>query len=110
MKYFGSKGRLWRNNDQSEPPVKINTGGEWVELPLICNADDDPYGLVNAHKLFADTVLNGSEHPMSMEKAMRGFEVVMSIYESARLNARIELPLLQEEFPLDLMLKERSDF
>jgi predicted dehydrogenase len=109
IEIFGSFGRLWRNNDNSEPPVKINTNGEWVELPLIGNINDDPYGLVNAHRLFADMVINGTPHPMSMETAMKGFEVVMSIYESARTNARIEPPLLQEEFPLDLMLK-RGEF
>jgi predicted dehydrogenase len=111
IEVFGSKGRLWRNNDQSDPPVKINnldTKGEWKELPLVEENIDS--GLFHAHKLFAETVLNGAEHPMSMAKAMKGFEVVMAIYESARLNARIEFPLLQEEFPLDLMIKERGEF
>ena len=111
IEIFGSSGRLWRNNDQSNPPVRINTKGEWVELPLIDKIDGDS-GLIHGHRLFADTVLNGNgtNHPMSMENAMRGFEVVMAIYESARLNARIEPPLLQEEFPLDLMMKERGEF
>jgi len=108
IEIFGSKGRLWRNNDQSAPPVMINTAGEWVEQPLI--EDDVNYGLPAAHRLFADTVLNGAKHPMSMENAMKGFEVVMAVYESARLNARIELPLMQEEFPLDLIIKERGEF
>jgi hypothetical protein len=66
--------------------------------------------LETAHKLFADTILNGTENPMALETAMSGFEVVMSIYESARLNARIELPLAQDEFPLDLMIQDRGDF
>lgn len=35
--------------------------------------------------------------------ALRGFEVVMAFYESARLDARLELPLKQERYPLALM-------
>jgi predicted dehydrogenase len=109
IEVFGSKGRLWRNNDQSDPPVKINTKGEWEALPLIDTEFGDS-GLMNAHKMFAETVLKGTPHPMSMENAMRGFEVVMSIYESARLNARIVLPLEQDEFPLDLILLAKGEF
>jgi predicted dehydrogenase len=109
IEIFGSKGRLWRNNDQSDPPVMINTTGEWVGLPFTTE-DDNNYGLVCAHRLFAETVGSGASHPMSMEIAMRGFEIVMGVYESARLNARIQFPLAQDAFPLDLMLNERGEF
>lgn len=44
------------------------------------------------------------DHPLSAEKALRGFEVVMAVYESARLHKRIRLPLEQEKFPLELMM------
>jgi hypothetical protein len=44
------------------------------------------------------------EHPLSAEKALKGFEVVMAVYESARLHKRIRLPLEQEKFPLELMM------
>ena len=116
IEIFGSAGRLWRNNDQSEPALRINsanTGGEWAELPVSGGLEGDPYGLLNAHKLFAETVscgANNPPHPMSIENAMPGFETVMAIYESARLNARIQFPLKQEEFPLDLIIKERGEF
>ncbi|MCL2664359.1 MAG: Gfo/Idh/MocA family oxidoreductase [Defluviitaleaceae bacterium] len=109
IEVFGSKGRLWRNNDQSEPPVMINTTGEWVNLPFSVE-DEKNYGLKAAHGLFAKTVCSGAKHPMDMETAMKGFDIVMGVYESARLNARVGFPLAQEEFPLDLMLKERGEF
>jgi predicted dehydrogenase len=109
IEVFGSKGRIWRNNDGCEPPVRINTCGEWKELPLISNWDGDS-GLIHAHKMFADTVRTGAAHGLSMDVAMIGFEIVMSVYESARLNARIIPPLTQGSFPLDLMLQTRGDF
>jgi predicted dehydrogenase len=109
IEVFGSKGRIWRNNDYSDPHVMINTDGSWAELPIDA-ALTDIGGLETAHKLFADTVINGTENPLALKNAMKGFEVVMSIYESARLNARIELPLAQDEFPLNLMIQDRGDF
>ena len=35
-----------------------------------------------------------------------GFEVVMAVYESARLSARVVPPVKQERFPLDLMIAD----
>ena len=43
---------------------------------------------------------------MSGENALRGFEVIMAIYESARLHKKITLPLQQDRFPLELMVAE----
>lgn len=108
IEVFGTKGRLWRNNDFSNPPVSINTTGEWEELPVEMVGEFD-YGLGNTHRAFARTVREGVPHPMNIDNAMQGFEVVMAIYESARINARIELPLKQDEYPLDMMLRERGD-
>ena len=41
------------------------------------------------------------------EGAVRGLEIILAIYESARLGKTVRLPLQQEEFPLDLWLRER---
>ena len=103
MDVFGSKGRLLRAGDGADPAVAINTGGRWLAVPV---ADDDDGGLKEAHRLFARTVLDGAAHPMGISEALPGFEAVMAVYESARLNGRVELPLGQEDFPLDLMLRE----
>jgi hypothetical protein len=107
IEVFGSSGRIWRNNDSSVPPLMINTDGQWDGLPVIDDRDGDS-GLINAHRLFADTVLRGTEHPLGMRNAYRGFETVMSVFESARLNRLITPPLEQDEYPLDLLINERN--
>jgi hypothetical protein len=43
---------------------------------------------------------------MAIGTAIRGFELVMAVYEAARLNGRVVLPLTQTAFPLDEMLAE----
>jgi hypothetical protein len=57
-----------------------------------------------AYCLFAQMVRIGAPHPMAGTIALRGFEVVMAIYESARLRRKITLPLQQERFPLELLV------
>jgi len=106
IEIFGKKGRIWRNGDSADPPLRINVSGEWEELPI---PEGDRDGFVNAYRLFAKTILEGAPHPLCLKNSMRGFEAVMSIYESARTCARIEPPLLQDEFPLDVLLEERGD-
>lgn len=103
IEVFGTKGRLLRAGDGAQPALSIQTGGIWRELPLEEPEDD---GLEQAHRLLARAVLAGEPHPMGIANAIRGFEVVMAVYESARVSGRVELPLAQQEFPLDLMLAQ----
>ena len=66
-----------------------------------------PNGLMAASYLaMARSVHEGTPHPMSGDSALAGSEVLMAVYESARLNQRIELPLQQDEYPLKLMIEE----
>ena len=51
-------------------------------------------------------VREGADHPLSGESALRDLEVIMAIFESARLRKKIELPLDQPRFPLDIMIEE----
>jgi hypothetical protein len=44
---------------------------------------------------------------MAGDVALGGFEIVMGIYESARLSKRIVPPLAQERFPLDVMIEDQ---
>lgn len=110
---FGTKGRLWRQGDRSAPPVLIQDeqGGKWREAPLDrAAATVDP--MVASYRAFACVMLRDASdapttsHPLSGDSALKDLEVVMALYESARTNARIEFPLKQERFPLELMIEE----
>ena len=60
------------------------------------------FGLVGV----CDSVRTGASHPLAGEVALRGFEVVMAIYESARTRCMIRMPLQQDQFPLAVMIEE----
>lgn len=130
---IGTHGRLWRKDDRFVPDNLFITDpeGELVVakrqghlLPGPAEPGDDgtaarPGGWrqvdlsaterrdlkIDGYDRFADMIHDGADHPMSGERALRGFEIVMAIYESARLRQRITLPLEQERFPLELMLE-----
>ncbi len=103
---IGTKGRLWRPGDRGEPPVSIldEQGGGWraVELPETERRGE----MSESYRQFARMMLEGGDHPLSGDSALKDQEVVMAIYESARTHQRIEMPLEQEEYPLALMLSE----
>jgi UDP-N-acetyl-2-amino-2-deoxyglucuronate dehydrogenase len=124
---FGSGGRLWRTDDSSDPNLFIQDaqGGEWAEgmddwhyKPIPASegmpgfwrpvpAEGERRGIIGkSYRLFAEAIHTGSAHPMSGRIALKGFEVLMAVYESARLNKRVPLPLQQDRFPLDLMIEE----
>ncbi len=122
---IGTKGRIWRTGDQPYPNLFIQDakGGSWdvqvvngVLRPvpdgeglwrLVEVEPDDAIGAMKrSYQLLAKMIQEGIgkvDHPLAAEKALRGFEVVMAVYESARLHKRIYLPLKQEKFSLELM-------
>jgi len=104
---LGAKGRLWRRGDRAEPPVLIRDerAGGWREAPLDPDLEGRP-AMTESYRSFAKTIRQGAPHPLCGESALRGLEVLMALYESARTNARIELPLRQEALPLELMIEE----
>jgi predicted dehydrogenase len=55
---------------------------------------------------FAEILRNGGEHPLSTAAVLRGFEINMGIYESARLNKKLTFPIEQERFPLEIMIEK----
>ncbi len=125
---IGTKGRIWRTGDQPHPNLFIQdvNGGSWdaqvvngilrpvqsdrgLWRPVEIEPDDAIGAMRRSYTLLAKMVREGIDkvdHPLSAEKALRGFEVVMAVYESARLHKRIHLPLQQERFPLELMVTE----
>ncbi len=104
---FGTKGRLWRRGDRGEPPVLIQDerGGGWREAPL----DPDIAGrqaMTESYRAFARMIRQGEPHPLSGDSSLKDLEVLMAAYESARTNAKVELPLEQDAFPLQLMMDD----
>ena len=123
---IGSKGRLWRTGDQAQnlfisdlkpgdhvpgmdswmyKPVPAEGAALWraVELPA-----DRKDGISLSLEKLVHSLEAGAPHPMNGRVALRGFEVVMALYESARLRQRINFPLQQNRFPLELILEQSS--
>lgn len=97
---IGSAGRVVRAGDRADPPLLLlrddRAGAEAVPL-------DPPQA--NRYELFARMVREGAGHPLAGESALRDLEVVMAIYESARLRDWVELPLEQPRFPLEILIE-----
>jgi predicted dehydrogenase len=104
----GDGGALWRPGDSAKVPllVRDKAGGGWrpAEFP----AEADPVqtsSTLENYRRFARMVREGGPHPLSGDSGFKDHEIIMAIYESARLHARIELPLSQDRFPLAIMLE-----
>lgn len=126
---FGTKGRLWRVGDRAQPNLFIadGTGGDWVAqrtpdglrpvqqegkgrgewrpvpLPMMEPA------MVRVYRQLALMIWHGEDHPCAGEKALRGLEILMAAYESARCRRKISLPITQDAFPLELMLRQQGE-
>lgn len=122
----GTLGSLWRTGDRHKPNLFISdsAGGawqtgmdEWVYKPVpapggkgrwrpVEMPQDQFSGIPGGYKLLAKSIREGCPHPMSGDNSIRGFEIVMAVYESARLNRKLYLPLQQDRFPLELMIEQ----
>jgi predicted dehydrogenase len=102
---IGTKGRLWRAGDAADPPLLVedDSEGGWREAPVAeAGGQFDP--MTEAYRLFVRTLRCGAEHPLSGGSALKTTEVLMAIHESARTHTRVDLPLQQEAFALQLMI------
>lgn len=101
----GSSGRLWRKGDRAWPNLFIQDGqhGEWQAIEW---DNDGVHPIERGFRDLARLVHEGGEHPLSGDIALRHFEVLMAIYESARLHRKLTLPLEQDRFPLELMIED----
>lgn len=124
----GDTGRLWRPGDRAKPNVFIQDarGGTWdvdpeewdfrprpndgdtpgIWRPVDVHRDESRNSIAEGYRRLALQIHEGRPHEMCGRNALRGFEVVMAIYESARLSKRIKLPLEQGRFPLAIMLEQ----
>lgn len=106
---LGSDGRIIRAMDNADPALVIqDKNGGWrpVEIEKEDPAmQDHAWTMQWIFRRFADMIHEGCDHPLSGDNALKDQEVVMAIYESARLQQRLDLPLQQDDFPLPLMME-----
>jgi predicted dehydrogenase len=109
---LGTKGRLIRRNDNSDPPISIqDEAGGWrpVEIEKPDPAmDDHAWTMQWIFRRFAEMVHTGADHPLSGDNALKDQEIVMAIYESARLHKRLTLPPSQDRYPLEIMIEQNQ--
>jgi predicted dehydrogenase len=65
--------------------------------------------MVRVYRQLARMIWHGEDHPCAGEKALRSLEILMAAYESARCRRKISLPITQDAFPLELMLREQGE-
>lgn len=127
----GTTGRLWRvgdygrvggctafiddGNDGSYDLSRTIGDDEWMYRPRTDTWRpllDDETGKENciekSYRLLAESLTTGTTHPMSGNVGYKDMEIVMAIYESARLGHSVTLPLQQDEYPLDLMINQQQ--
>ena len=84
-------------------PAPEGQAGAWRAVEW---EDDGVHAVEKGLRGMARMLREGGTHPMAGDVALRGFEVLMAVYESARLHRKLALPLEQDRFPLDLMLED----
>jgi hypothetical protein len=65
-------------------------------------------GIEKALRLLAHSLETGEPHPMAGELALRGMQIVMGVYESARRGARVICPFETDRFPLESLLEDAA--
>ena len=101
---FGTQGRLWRPGDGADPSLLIqDERGGWRAAEGLPEGDGHEQTARACYAQFAKMVTEGAPHPLNGNSALLDLEIIMAIFESARLRSRIELPLTQDRFPLDLI-------
>ncbi len=108
---FGTEGRIWRNGDMPDVPLSIQDGaGGWraVDVEPSDGGEQHVVTARDSYARFAETLKTGCDHPLSGDSALRDLEIIMAVFESARLRKKMTLPLDQDEFPLRLMIEDGS--
>lgn len=104
IEVIGSEGRLWRHGDGCDPPLVIADGaaGGWRPVPV--EEESNAAHFARVFSAMEDSLRTGAPHSMDGAIALRGLEMLIAVFESSRLRAKIEFPLKQEAFPLELMI------
>ena len=106
IEILGTTGSLWRRGDRGEETVLRRTGGGWEPVPEAKKRESRNL-IQTAYEKAVELVRTGkpdSEHPMGAPYTMRGFELLMGAYESARTGTVITRPVEQSKYPLAVEL------
>jgi UDP-N-acetylglucosamine 3-dehydrogenase len=103
---YGSDGIIETSGDRpepSEPPIRARVKGEpdWIYPDAPPNEET-----VEIVEQMLQVMEEGGTHPLDMHSARKVQEIVLAIYDSSRRRARIDLPLLVAENPLEVMIAE----
>jgi hypothetical protein len=65
------------------------------------HSEDGTPCVYRAYEDIHRAMTTGSATHIEASEALRGLEIIMGIYESARLHRMLEFPITQESFPLE---------
>ncbi|MBM4037676.1 MAG: Gfo/Idh/MocA family oxidoreductase [Planctomycetes bacterium] len=80
--------------------------GIWEDVDFHTGASDhSPIAIAGVVKNLIDTLETGHEPELSLDRALRGTEIIFAMYESCRRRARVDLPLQIPDNPFLAMLE-----
>lgn len=105
---IGTKGML--NVSENKVLLFSSKTNGWQKVPL----DEEEKnikpigGKTNADQIneLINWIEGGPEHRGSAKKAKTTLDIMMSIYESARIYQKVSFPVTQTKYPIDLMVEE----
>lgn len=107
IEVIGTKGAFWRSGDKAEENLfQRGAGGAWEPVTSVTRVAS-PDKIVDGYQRLVRLLREDrpiSEHPLGAPFAMRGFELLMGAYESARTGTVIKPPVQQERYPLAVSL------
>ena len=103
IEVLGTNGGLWRSGDKlDENLFQRASGGNWEPVTAVDRTTSKatiPESYRRMVKLLSEGGTDDS-HPLGADYSMRGFELLMGAYESARTNSVIKPPVTQDRYPL----------
>jgi len=107
IEVFGTTGRLWRQGDSPKAALRIwDEAGGWRDIDADATEYASPHDAV--YKEFYLNITENKPHTLSVENAIKDHEILMGLYESARLRKRLGFPIEQQQFPLQVMIDEKK--
>jgi predicted dehydrogenase len=107
IEVIGTEGALWRSGDKAEENLfERGAGGAWEPVKSVSRVAS-PDKITEGYRRLVDLIASGDtidRHPLGYPFTMRGFELLMGAYESARTGTVISPPVTQQRYPLAVSL------